>query len=117
MKSLLALIATLMLAGCVTLPDFDGTSRDTPAVDEYKFTVFLSTYNAIQHKCRNKSFVNGQLVFEENLVPVDACAITARYEGYYDTEIYIEPPPSKDDAYWWGTLFEELAHPLFDWRH
>ena len=117
MKATFFILTALILTGCITLPEFDGTSLDAPAVDEYRFTVKFSSKDEIQQKCRSRSFVDGRLVIEENTKPVDACAITARYEDYYDTEIYIEPPPSKDDAYWWETFIHEVAHPLFDWRH
>ena len=117
MKAMFLILTALMLSGCINLPEFDGTSRDVPAVDEYRFTVHFSDKAQIQQKCRSRSFVGGKLVIEDNARPVDACAITARNQDYYETEIYIEPPIQKEDAYWWETFIHEVAHPLFDWRH
>ena len=109
MKAMFFIMMTAFLAGCITLPEFDGTSRDVPAVDEYRFTVKFSSKDEIQQKCRSKSFVGGKLVIEDNARPVDACAITARNQDYYETEIYIEPPIQKEDAYCchiqWDSLF------------
>jgi hypothetical protein len=117
MRAILLLLTAMMLVGCITLPEFDGTSRDVPAVDEYRFTVKFSDKDKIQQKCRSRSFVGGKLVIEDNARTVDACITTARHDSHYDSQLYIEKPSGKEDAYWWETFIHEVAHPLFDWRH
>ena len=117
MKATFFILTALMLVGCITLPEFDGTSLDAPAVDEYRFTVHFSDKAEIQQKCRSRSFVDGKLLIEDSARPVDACITTARNEDHYDSQLYIEKPSGKEDAYWWETFIHEVAHPLFDWRH
>ena len=126
MRAILLLLTAIMLAGCITMPDFDGTSRDVPAVDEYRFTVKYSSQEEIENRCRNRYFVGGKLVIETNDAPVEACSVTTRNlpanpvwdeDGNYNTDVYIKPPKSKQDYEFWKLLIHELAHPIFDWRH